>query len=90
MAFTEGIVIARCKHCDSKHLVADNLSKLDFGKGKVTLEDVLALRGEKPKVVDLRNNPDLARYDLQYKADGTVELAPKAGEPPSPPAAAAE
>lgn len=31
IAFTEGIVVARCKHCDAKHLVADNLSKLDFG-----------------------------------------------------------
>lgn len=27
--------MAKCKHCDAKHLVADNLSKLDFGKGKV-------------------------------------------------------
>jgi uncharacterized protein with PIN domain len=35
IAFTEGIVVAKCKHCDAKHLVADNLSKLDFGKGKV-------------------------------------------------------
>lgn len=35
VAFTEGIVVAKCKHCDAKHLVADNLSKLDFGKGKV-------------------------------------------------------
>lgn len=37
IAFTEGIVVAKCKHCDAKHLVADNLSKLDFGKGKVSL-----------------------------------------------------
>ena len=79
IAFTEGIVVAKCKHCDAKHLVADNLSKLDFGKGRVTLDDVLALRGEKAGFVDLSQNPDLARYDLQYKEDGTVEMAPKEG-----------
>lgn len=85
MAFTEGIVIARCKHCDSKHLVADNLSKLDFGKGKVTLDDILALRGEKPTVVNLKDNPNLSKYNLRYKDDGTVEMAPKEeGEQGSP------
>lgn len=43
VAFTEGIVVAKCKHCDAKHLVADNLSKLDFGKGKVGLFNFLSV-----------------------------------------------
>ena len=90
IAFTEGIVVARCKHCDAKHLVADNLSKLDFAKavkkdgeeggtgGKVTLDDILAVRGEEAKYLDIKSNPELAaKYDLVVLEDGTVELAPK-------------
>ncbi len=77
IAFTEGIVVARCKHCDAKHLVADNLSKLDFGAvlgkgakdgeapptggGKVTLEDLLAASGQEAKYLDIKNNPQLAK-----------------------------
>jgi hypothetical protein len=45
---------------------------------QVTLDDVLALRGETAKRVDLSQNPDLAQYDLDYREDGTVELMPKA------------
>lgn len=95
VAFTEGIVVARCKHCDAKHLVADNLSKLDFGGlvkkgkegesnpagGKVTLDDILAARGEEAKYLDIKSNPELAaKYDLMVLEDGTVELAPKENE----------
>jgi len=76
IAFTEGIVVARCKHCDAKHLVADNLSKLDFGGvvgkgakegeapptggGKVTLDDILAVSGQEAKYLDIKSNPQLA------------------------------
>eukprot|EP00624_Nannochloropsis_granulata_P004269 evm.model.NODE_31407_length_6906_cov_18.941210.2 len=76
IAFTEGIVVARCKHCDAKHLVADNLSKLDFGGvvgkgakegeaaptggGKVTLNDLLAASGQEAKYLDIKSNPQLA------------------------------
>lgn len=97
IAFTEGIVVARCKHCDAKHLVADNLSKLDFGGvvgkkggkegegdaaptggGKVTLDDLLAVRGQEAKYLDIKSNHELAaKYDLVVLDDGTVELAPK-------------
>lgn len=30
--------------------------------------------------MDLASNPDLAKYDLAYKDDGTVELMPKGKE----------
>ncbi len=46
----------------------------------MTLEDVLALRGEKVERLDVSQNPDLAKYNLQYKEDGTVELMPKEGK----------
>lgn len=45
---------------------------------------MLALRGEKPARVDLSQNPDLAKYDLIYKDDGTVELSPKAAPEEKP------
>jgi len=57
-------------------LVADNLSKLDFGGvvgkgakegeapptggGKVTLDDILAVSGQVAKYLDIKNNPQLA------------------------------
>lgn len=81
VAFTEGIVVARCKTCDAKHLVADNLSKLDFGEGKVTLDDILALRGEKAQKLDPKTvDPNvLSKYDLEVLEDGTVEMTKKEG-----------
>lgn len=48
----------------------------------MTLDDILALRGEKAERVDLASSVDpdlLAKYDLQYKDDGTVELMLKEG-----------
>lgn len=44
---------------------------------QVTLDDILALRGEKAERVDLSSNADLAKYNLQTLEDGTVELMPK-------------
>lgn len=77
VAFYEGIVVARCKTCDSKHLVADNISKLDFAGGRLTLDQIMASKGEDVTRIDLSSSPDLSKYNLQYKDDGTVEMVPK-------------
>jgi len=76
-AFYEGIVVARCKQCDSKHLIADNISKLDFADGKLTLDQIMASQGEEVTKIDLKKSPDLSKYNLRYREDGTVEMAPK-------------
>ena len=76
VAFYEGIVVARCKSCDSKHLVADNISKLDFADGKLTLDQIMASKGEEVTRIDLSKTPDLSKYNLRYREDGTVEMAP--------------
>jgi hypothetical protein len=47
---------------------------------QVTLNDILALRGESAQVMDLSKSPDLADYNLRYGEDGMVELVAKADE----------
>ncbi|KEP66302.1 UNVERIFIED_CONTAM: DNL zinc finger protein [Hammondia hammondi] len=44
-AYHHGVVIIKCPHCESLHLIADHLGW--FGAGPETLEDILKAKGEK-------------------------------------------
>jgi hypothetical protein len=49
IADRSGVVIARCKGCESQHVIADNLGWTDykggFQKGETNIEDYFANRG---------------------------------------------
>lgn len=44
-AYTEGVVLVKCKQCENNHLIADNLKW--FRDTKTNIEDLLAEKGEK-------------------------------------------
>jgi len=49
IAYRKGIVIARCKGCDNKHLIADNLNWLsgfDYDNGETNIEQYMQNRNE--------------------------------------------
>mmetsp|Transcript_119 Transcript_119/g.178 ORF Transcript_119/g.178 Transcript_119/m.178 type:complete len:208 (+) Transcript_119:61-684(+) len=53
LAYTEGVVIAVCKHCKSKHLIADNLGwhNYDGGfAGNMNIEEYMASKGRENEV----------------------------------------
>ncbi|CAN0242567.1 unnamed protein product [Ectocarpus fasciculatus] len=41
----QGIVVLWCQHCNQKHLIADNLGKLDFPEFGRNLEEFMAKKG---------------------------------------------
>lgn len=49
-AYNEGVVLMRCPGCKNTHLIADNLDW--FSEGKITIEDIMAKKGETVNVID--------------------------------------
>jgi 3D (Asp-Asp-Asp) domain-containing protein len=57
-AYREGVVIAKCKGCDSNHMLADNLGWGAFHEGETNIEEYLKGKGMEvsrvsPEVFDL-------------------------------------
>ena len=88
-AYTNGIVIAVCKGCESKHLVADNEKKLDMNGTQDNyrnIEELLASRGRSGEIkrvnmndIKSHENPNskLEDMDLEFnEEDGVVTLKP--------------
>ncbi|CAB1100096.1 unnamed protein product [Ectocarpus sp. CCAP 1310/34] len=51
VSFMQGIVVLWCQHCNQKHLIADNLGKLDFPEFGRNLEEFMAKKGTPVKRV---------------------------------------
>lgn len=76
------MVVSRCKHCDSKHLIADNESKLDMAEYGTTAEEYLTSKGEAVQRISLSS--ELLSENYLIEKDGVLYLYPKAlGEPPA-------
>lgn len=76
------MVVSRCRHCDNKHLIADNESKLDMAEFGKTAEEYLTRKGETVQRISL--SADLLRENYLIDKDGVLYLYPKAlGEPPA-------
>ncbi|CAM9325163.1 unnamed protein product [Ectocarpus fasciculatus] len=82
-AYEEGIVIATCQSCGAKHLIADNLKKLDFPTFGNNIEEYMQSTGT-PDEVTKGRAPDLTpeiidKYDVAMGEDGVLTLSPKDG-----------
>lgn len=76
IAYTKGMVVATCRHCTTKHLIADNEQKLDFPKeyGR-KIEEYLESKGERVQRVTI-SAQDLEDNYL-VDEDGVVSLVSK-------------
>ena len=72
-AYREGVVIAVCKGCNSKHLIADNLGWTKFAggftDGETNIEEFLEARGEKVSKV----SKDVWELEKLYYAKENIE-----------------
>jgi hypothetical protein len=76
------MVVSRCKHCDSKHLIADNESKLDMAEYGKTAEEYLTSKGKAVQRISLSS--EILSENYLIEKDGVLYLYPKAlGEPPA-------
>lgn len=66
LAYRQGVVITRCKGCDSQHLIADNLGWTDYKggfEGEINdIEDFFASQGKKDAV----NRVTQEVFDLEF------------------------
>jgi hypothetical protein len=68
MAYRKGVVIAVCKGCESKHLIADNLGwqiGFDSDKGERTIEQFMQNRNEESGEEDLVQRVDKEVFELE-------------------------
>lgn len=70
IAYRKGIVIAKCKGCDNKHLIADNLNWLsgfDYDNGERNIEQFMENRSEESECAkeDLVVRVDKEVFDLE-------------------------
>eukprot|EP00956_Cyclotella_meneghiniana_P003803 scaffold4601_cov51-Cyclotella_meneghiniana.AAC.3 len=70
IAYRKGIVIAKCKGCDNKHLIADNLNWLsgfDYDNGERNIEQFMENRSEESEFAneDLVMRVDKEVFDLE-------------------------
>lgn len=76
VAYTSGMVVATCRHCKTKHLIADNERKLDFPVeyGR-KIEEYLESKGERVQRVSV--SPKDLEDNYLVDEDGVVSLVPK-------------
>jgi len=76
VAYTHGMVVATCRHCKTKHLIADNERKLDFPieYGR-KIEEYLESKGERVQRMSV-SEKDLEDNYL-VDEDGVVSLVSK-------------
>ena len=75
IAYTKGMVVATCRHCKSKHLIADNEGKLDMKEYGSKIEDYLTAKGEKVQKLSITTDM-LEDYSL-IDVDGELKIVPK-------------
>ena len=74
VAYEHGMVVTTCRHCKSRHLIADNERKLDMGPDVPAfkkVEELLKSRGERVKKMQVDPKEDLleGRYIVEQDGD---------------------
>lgn len=75
VAYTSGMVVSTCKHCQSKHLIADNEGKLDMAEYGKKIEDYLKDKGETVQKLSITTQDLEDNYIVDQ--DGVISLVPK-------------
>lgn len=75
IAYAKGMVISRCHHCESKHLIADNENKLDMSEFGPTIDSYLSKQGE--NVTKIQIAGEVLQSHLLVEQDGQLYLYPK-------------
>lgn len=75
VAYNYGMVISRCRHCEEKHLIADNQQKLDLTKYGKKIEDYLMEQGESVQKLTITTKDLEENYLVDQ--DGEISLVPK-------------
>ena len=82
VAYINGMVVSKCKSCNTKHLIADNEGKLDMGEYGKRIEEYLKSKGDKVQRVSF-NSKELEENYVIEDEDGIISLWPKmGGQPP--------
>ena len=75
------MVVATCRHCKRKHLIADNQGKLDMAEYGKKIEEYLAAQGE--NVQKLSFTAEQLRDNYLVDQDGKLSLVSKVMQPPA-------
>eukprot|EP00903_Cladosiphon_okamuranus_P009330 g8898.t2 len=82
-AYDDGIVICTCQSCGVRHLIADNLKKMDFPAFGDNIEQYMQSTGTPEEVTKGRApnlTPDIVeKYNVAMGKDGVLTLSPKDG-----------
>ena len=82
VAYTNGMVVSKCKSCKSKHLIADNEGKLDMGEYGKKIEEYLESKGDNVQRLSFSSKELEDNYVIE-DTDGVISLWPKiGGQPP--------
>jgi hypothetical protein len=71
------MVVASCRHCKKKHLIADNQGKLDMPEYGKKIEDYIRSQGG--NVQKLSITPKDLEDNYLVDQDGELKLVPKVG-----------
>lgn len=81
VAYNFGMVVATCRNCKIKHLIADNQKKLDMPEYGSRIEEYLQSLGE--DVQKLSITPKELEDNYLVDQDGKLTLVPKILQPPA-------
>mmetsp|Transcript_13952 Transcript_13952/g.48424 ORF Transcript_13952/g.48424 Transcript_13952/m.48424 type:complete len:327 (+) Transcript_13952:566-1546(+) len=82
IAWTTGVVIAKCRGCPARHMLADNTGLCDTtGRtGFKNIVDELKKRGEEAKTLSPLDLEELKKLGVEINAGGNISLVPQDGE----------
>lgn len=81
VAYNHGMVVSTCRHCKSKHLIADNEGKLDMKEYGRKIEDYLEQKKERIQRITV--TPQDLEDNYLVDTDGVISLVSKMGGQPS-------
>ena len=77
VAYNNGMVVSTCRHCKSKHLIADNEGKLDMQEYGRKIEDYLQQKNETVRRINI--TPKDLEDNYLVDTDGVISLVSKMG-----------
>ena len=79
IAYEQGLIVTTCRHCKSRHLIADNTNSMDMAEFGPKIEDYLRRQGETVTKLTLTPKQLEDNYLIDY--NGQLTLVPKTQDP---------